>query len=60
MKEGLQHFLKTGEGPVLNRRIEITALRRDGEEFPVELSITPLKFGDTWMFSAFIRDISDR
>jgi PAS domain S-box-containing protein len=59
-ERGMQHFLKTGQGPVLNRRIDITALRRNGEEFPVELSITPLKFGEAWMFSAFVRDISDR
>jgi PAS domain S-box-containing protein len=59
-ESGLRHFFKTGEGPVLNRRIEVTAIRRDGEEFPAELSITPLKVGDSWTFSAFIRDISDR
>ncbi len=57
---GLRHFLKTGQGPVLNRRIEIAAIRRDGTEFPVELSITPLKSGDTWTFSSFIRDITAR
>src|SRR4028119_335023 len=33
---GLSHHLATGEGPVLNRRIEVTAVRRDGTEFPVE------------------------
>jgi len=44
----------------VNRRIEITALRRDGSEFPVELTVTPLESGHTWSFSAFIRDISDR
>jgi PAS domain S-box-containing protein len=59
-EEGLQHFFQTGEGPVLNKRIEISALRRNGEEFPVELSITPLKFGETWIFSGFLRDISGR
>jgi PAS domain S-box-containing protein len=59
-ERGLRHFFQTGEGPVLNKRIEISALRRNGEEFPVELSITPLKFGATWIFSGFIRDISDR
>ena len=57
---GLGHFLKTGEGRVLNKRIEVTALRRDGSEFPVELTITPLKSDDSWTFSSFIRDISDR
>jgi PAS domain S-box-containing protein len=59
-QRGLDHFFKTGQGPVLNRRIEITALRRDGTEFPVELTITPLKSGDTWTFSSFIRDITSR
>jgi PAS domain S-box-containing protein len=59
-ERGLAHFFKTGQGPVLNRRIEISALRRDGTEFPIELSITPLKSGDTWTFSSFVRDISER
>src|SRR6266852_4390689 len=57
---GLRHFFKTGQGAVLNQRIEITALRRDDREFPVELTVTPLKSGDTWTFSSFIRDISER
>jgi PAS domain S-box-containing protein len=59
-ESGLRRFFKTGYGPVLNQRIEITALRRDGAEFPVELSVTPLKAGNIWTFSAFVRDISDR
>jgi PAS domain S-box-containing protein len=59
-ERGLEQFFKTGQGPVLNRRIEITALRRDGTEFPVELTITPLKSGNTWTFSSFIRDITER
>ena len=57
---GLRHFFETGQGRVLNQRIEISSLRRDGSEFPVELTITPLKSGDTWSFSSFVRDISDR
>jgi len=59
-ERGLKHFLATGEGRVLNKRIEITALRRDGTEFPVELSVSPMRSGDTFIFSAFIRDISER
>ena len=39
-RRGLAHFLATGVGPVLDRRIELQGLRRDGTEFPVELSIT--------------------
>jgi diguanylate cyclase (GGDEF)-like protein/PAS domain S-box-containing protein len=57
---GLQHFLATGEGPLLNTTIEMPALHRDGHEFPVELSISPGKLGETYTFSAFVRDISRR
>ena len=59
-ERGLRHFLATGEGILLNRRLELTALARDGREFPVELSVTPLKLDQTWTFSAFIRDITER
>ena len=59
-ERGLQTFLATGVGPVLNRRIETTALRRDGREFPVELSISPAGRGDTYLFGAFIRDLTAR
>ena len=59
-ENGLRHFLATGAGPLLNRRVEITAVRRDGNEFPVELSIAPHQVGDTWFFSGFIRDITRR
>lgn len=59
-EKGLSHYLATGEGPVLNSRIEVTALRRDGSEIPVELSITASEqFGDK-LFIGFIRDISER
>ena len=57
---GLKRFLETGEGPVLNKRIEITALSRDGREFPIELAISPAKLGEEWTFSAFIRDLTER
>ncbi|MGZ3330879.1 MAG: PAS domain S-box protein [Gemmatimonadaceae bacterium] len=57
---GLKKFLVTGEGPVLNRRIEVTALTRDGREFPIELAISPVKMGEVWSFSAFIRDLTER
>jgi PAS domain S-box-containing protein len=59
-RHGLQHFLETGEGPLLNKRVEIEALHRDGHEFPVELTITPLKAGKAFTFCAFVRDITER
>jgi two-component system, cell cycle sensor histidine kinase and response regulator CckA len=57
---GLKKFLATGEGPVLNKRIEISALHRDGHEFPIELAISPAKVGELWTFSAFIRDLTEQ
>jgi PAS domain S-box-containing protein len=59
-RHGLEHYLATGEGPVLNKRIEMTALHRDGHEFPIDLSITPIRSGGAPAFSAFVRDITDR
>ena len=58
--EGLRRWHETGEGAVLNSRIEIQALRRDGRMLPVELSIVPVAVGEETVFSGFIRDISDR
>jgi len=58
--EGIANFRATGQGPVFNKLIEVFALRRNGEEFPVELSITPVKSDNEYSFTAFIRDISQR
>ena len=57
---GLHHFLGTGEGPALNKRTEITALHRDGHEFPVELTNSVLQLGGMHLFTAFVRDITER
>jgi len=59
-REGLARYLATGVAKVLGRRLELIALRRGGEEFPVELSITPIHEGDRISFSAFVRDITER
>ncbi|MCK5190171.1 MAG: SpoIIE family protein phosphatase, partial [Methylococcales bacterium] len=59
-KQGLEHYLRSGEGPILNKLLEHTAVRRDGTEFPVELSISPLKLGNSFIFSGFIHDITSR
>ncbi|GIW52987.1 MAG: histidine kinase [Gemmatimonadales bacterium] len=59
-ERGLRLYLTTGRGEVLNRRVEFTALRRDGSEFPVELSIAPVSWEGKTTFTAFVRDISER
>ncbi len=59
-EEGLKNYLKTGKGKVLGTRIEIEGIRKNGELFPAELSINPMKIGDQTHFSGFVRDISER
>jgi len=59
-KKGMSHFLKTGEGPVLNKTIEITALHKKGHEFYVNLSISNVKVEGEWLFIAFLSDITER
>lgn len=56
--KGMAHYLKTGEGPVLNQKIEITALRKGGEEFPVDLAIVPVLMKGVHSFTAFMSDIT--
>lgn len=59
-ERGLSHYKVTGEAPVLNRRIEVSAVDRHGREFPIELSVAPTEqFGEK-LFIGFLRDISER
>ena len=57
---GMEHLKATGEGPVLNQTLELTAIRRTGEEFPVEIVIWPLRMGAETSYHAFVRDITAR
>ncbi len=57
---GVAHFMATGEGKLLDNRTEISALRRDGSEFPVELTLSQHQYADKTTFTAFIRDITRR
>ncbi|MEO6027816.1 MAG: CHASE domain-containing protein [Candidatus Binatia bacterium] len=59
-RDGLRRFLATGESQVLGRRIELTAAHADGHEFPVEITITPVRIGDVYSFNAFVHDITQR
>lgn len=58
-RKGLARYLATGEGAIIDNRLELIGLRRDGTEFPAELTITRLKI-DPPMFTGFLRDITDR
>ena len=57
---GFSRFLSTGKARIIDRRVEVTAMRSDGTEFPVELTVTAFYARGTRFFTAFIRDISDR
>ena len=59
-EKGLCRFLGTRTGPVLNRRIEIAGLHRDGHEFPIELTISSMPWGESHLFSGVVRDITER
>jgi PAS domain S-box-containing protein len=58
-ERGHQRLIQTGEARVLNRRIELSAVRRDGVEFPVELTVAKVMVAEKAHFSAFIRDLTD-
>ena len=57
---GLSRYRETGEGAVLNKRLELSAYHKGGHEFPVELSIYPIFAQGGTSFSAFVRDITAR
>ena len=59
-RAGIQHYLSNGKTHLFNRLLEITALHRDGKEFPIELSISPLKTNEVLSFCVFISDITER
>ncbi|MEN8262222.1 MAG: ATP-binding protein [Nitrospirota bacterium] len=59
-EKALRDFLDTGEAPLFNRQIQITALKRNGDEFPIELAISPAQSDDAHIFIAIIRDITER
>lgn len=56
----LEFFLEKGHGMMARERKEITALHRDGHEFPAEVSISPVSYDSQWIFSSFIRDITEQ
>ena len=57
---GFAAYLATGEGSVLGQRVEMPALRADGTEFPAELSINAIQLGGDRIFTAYLRDITER
>lgn len=58
--EGIKKYLKTGEGKAINALLDLSAVRQNGEEFPIELTVIPIKQGSEEFFCAFIREITQR
>ena len=58
-RKGLRRYLESGKGEVIGRRIEVSGLRKNGEEFPVELSISPIQDGESILFIGCLRDITE-
>ncbi len=59
-REGFKRFKETGEGPVVGKTIELKAVRKDGSEFPIELSLSAIQIKGKWHATGIIRDITER
>ncbi|MBA3775627.1 MAG: EAL domain-containing protein [Betaproteobacteria bacterium] len=59
-RRGMARYLRSQESPILGKRIELTAMRADGTEFPVELVVTPINLHEQPQFVGYMRDISER
>jgi PAS domain S-box-containing protein len=58
-RNGLRRYIESGRGQVLGSRIELSGLRKNGEEFPVELLISPIQDRESILFIGFLRDITE-
>ena len=59
-KKGFEKFRQTGQGPAINNTIEFIALRKDGTEFPMEVSTSAFRLKGQWHAVGIIRDITER
>jgi two-component system sensor histidine kinase/response regulator len=59
-QHGMEHFASTGEGAVIGKTLELSGLRKGGEEFPIELTLSAMRLGDKWFALGIVRDITAR
>ncbi|ODS34327.1 MAG: two-component sensor kinase [Candidatus Scalindua rubra] len=58
--KGYRRFLETGQGTFIGNTVELTAIKKDRKELPIELSLSAVKMKDKWNAIGIIRDISER
>lgn len=58
--EEFQGFVKSGQGPAIGKILEMTALRRNGDEFPVEIALSAINIDNSWFSVGSVRDITER
>ncbi len=58
--KNFEKFVRTGTGNAIGKTVEVEAIRKDGEEFPVELSLAAIKLNGKWNAIGIVRDISKR
>jgi PAS domain S-box-containing protein len=59
-REAIAHYVSGGSDFLMGRRVEITAIRKDGTEFPAEMAITPIQIENGPIFTGYLRDITER
>lgn len=60
VQQGFEHFIQAGKGPVLGKTLSVTALRKGGEEFSAELSVSAFRIKGQWHALGIIQDITER
>ena len=59
-RPGMERYMTTSEGPVLRKRIELTGMRADRSEFPVEIAIVPIEMAGATIFTGHVRNLTER